>query len=73
MVPGATPVTRPPVPTVAAAVFVLLHTPAPAASERVIAATPQTVEAPLILPAEAVELTVTIVEAYTVPHTLVTP
>ena len=73
MVPGATPVTRPLVPTVAAAVFVLLHTPAPIASERVIEATPQTFETPLMLPAEAVELTVTIVEAYTVPHKLVTP
>ena len=72
VVPAATPVNRPPVPTVAAEVFVLLHTPLLTASERVIEAVPQTVEAPLMLPAEGTTMTVTTAVAYTGPQELLT-
>ena len=72
VVPAATPVNRPPVPTVAAEVFVLLHTPPPVMSESVIEALVQTVEAPLILPAEEAALTVIVLVAATVPQPLVT-
>ena len=61
--PTATPVTRPSVPTVALAVLVLVQAPPATKSERVIEAPPQTVETPLMLPAEGVALTVTTTEA----------
>ena len=72
VVPGETPVTKPPDPTVAAEVFVLLQTPPPTASESVIEAMPQTVEAPLILPATGSALTVITTDAYTGPQELLT-
>ena len=53
----------PSVPTVALAVLVLVHTPPATKSESVIEAPPQTVEAPLMLPAEGMAFTVTITEA----------
>ena len=72
VVPEATPVTRPSVPTVAVEVFVLLHTPPPVKSESVIEAPLQTAEAPLIAPAEATALTVIIAVAATEPQLFVT-
>ena len=72
MVPAATPVTKPVVPTVAVVVLVLLHTPPPATSDSVMDAVGQTDEAPLTEPADGVVLTVTITEAYTGPQELLT-
>jgi hypothetical protein len=57
-VPAATPLTEPPVATVAAEVFVLLHTPLPAASLSEVVEPAQTDCVPVMAPALGKELTV---------------
>ena len=73
VVPAAMPLTTPPVDTVPAAVFVLLHTPPPVASESVIVAPAHTADAPDMVPADAAAFTVTIADENSVPQELVTP
>jgi hypothetical protein len=73
VVPAATPVTTPlPVPTMAAAVLLLLHTPLPAGSVSVMVAPTQTADAPDIAPAERNGATVITLVAEDIPHTLLT-
>ena len=70
--PMAAPVTKPLVPMVAAEGFVLLQTPPTAMSDSVVDAPLQSVDAPLILPATGLALTVIIAVAATVPQLKVT-
>ena len=69
--PVATPVTLPPASTVATAVLLLLQVPPLTASVRDTAAPIHTAEGPLMVPAEAVRLTVIAAVAVAVPQTVV--
>ena len=62
-VPPLIPVTRPVVPTLATAILLLLHTPPDAASVRAIEEPEHTVDKPVITPAFADRLIVTVAVA----------
>jgi hypothetical protein len=70
--PALTPVTIPVVPTVAAAVFTLLHTPPVVLAVRVVVAPTQTVLLPLMVPDVGAAITATYLLATEVPQALVT-
>ena len=71
VVPTDMPVTTPP-DTVPTAVLLLLHTPLPVASVKLVVAPAHKVGVPVIVPALGIGLTVTIVVALVLPQLLVT-
>ena len=71
-VPAVIPVTTPPVLTVAMPVLLLLHTPPLVASASVVVPPVHTVVDPVIVPADGVPDTVTVVVVLAVPQLLVT-
>ena len=66
VVPPATPVTIPEVPTVAADVLLLLHAPPTVASLNAVVPPAHTASVPVMLPIEPPAFTVTTVVAFTV-------
>ena len=71
MVPAVTPVTNPPVPIVATAVLLLLHTPDPVTSLNVVVPPKHRSETPLMAATVVGAFTVTTIVAYIDPQVLV--
>lgn len=71
-VPAVMPVTAPVLLTLATAVLLLLHTPPVTASLNVVVPPVHTVMVPVMVPADGVPDTVTVVVALAVPQLLVT-
>ena len=70
--PDATPLTTPPLLTVAATVLLLLHSPPVVPSVRVVVDPPHTMAVPLMLPTNGIALINTSWVAATVPQLFVT-